>query len=143
MYSPPRTKRAVQKVWQMLSVFLACWLFGCVAFQFNPRTPSGVQCPTATVQTVTVAVRDCCNRVTYKRVVPKPGDRNFVQCRCLEKKSTGQQAAVNETRLDPYIPEPLRFELPIPPSESRTRFVHSETLVSVENAPSDRPPAFA
>ncbi len=45
-------------------------------------TRSGIQCPTATVQTVTS--RDCCGHLVTR--VPHAGDKDFKQCRCQEKR---------------------------------------------------------
>ena len=64
----------------LLSVLLVVW--SCC--QFQPVTPYGVQCPNAPVQRVAVATGKC---VCAKARAPKPGDKDFVQCRCSEKRS--------------------------------------------------------
>jgi hypothetical protein len=85
---------------------MALWIFGCTAFQYHPRSVAGRQCPTAAVQTVRVAVKDCCGRVVgYETRAPEPGEAAFTQCRCAEN-----QAATNG-----YLPPKLEpFFLPAP-----------------------------
>lgn len=62
-----------------------------------PCTPRGVQCPTASVQWITAPVKDCCGRVIGAVArKPRPGDPQFVQCRCAEKHSQQQQAVVGQ-----------------------------------------------
>lgn len=72
---------------------MAMFLYGCVAFQYHPRTPLGVQCPTATVQEVLEPVTCCGKVVRYEKRAPKPGDDVFVQCSCAEKKSADHLAS--------------------------------------------------
>lgn len=119
---------------------MALWLFGCTAFQFHPRTPWGVQCPTAKIQVVEIAVRNCCGKVIGLRsVVPLPGDRSFVQCRCAEKKTAQQQASL-PPRLELFASIVFRLELPTPlakPFVAHPYLVHRYT-VSVP--PLVRPP---
>ncbi len=73
---------------------MAMFLYGCVAFQYHPRTPSGVQCPTATVQEILEPVTCCGKVVRYEKRAPEPGDKVFVQCNCAEKKSAEHLASV-------------------------------------------------
>ena len=66
-------------------------------------TPVGVQCPTAAVQAITVAVHDCCGKLAgFTTRSPKPGDKSFVQCHCAEKKSGVQKATVG-TKTPPFL----------------------------------------
>ena len=84
--------------------------FVCAAvLGFSPTTRTGVQCPTARVQTV--VERDCCGRIVKR--APQPGDRAFVQCACAEKKSASQKAIAG-TKVDFWISagEPLVFDAP-------------------------------
>lgn len=119
---------------------MALWLFGCTAFQFHPRTPFGVQCPTARVQTVKVAVRNCCGHIVgYKTCAPKPGEKSFVQCRCAEK-TAAQHGASLPPKLEPFLSEPARVELPAIQPEPSASVPLRETFASVSFPPSVRPP---
>lgn len=60
-------------------------LFGVAARSFPLATPVGVQCPTAQVHTIRVAVKSACGCVIgHVERAPKPGEKGFVQCRCNE-----------------------------------------------------------
>jgi hypothetical protein len=119
---------------------MALWLFGCTAFQFHPRTRWGVQCPTAKVQTVERAVRDCCGKIVgLKIVVPGPGDRAFVQCRCAEKK-TAQQEASLPPRLELFATVVHKLELPSPLVEPFVAHPYRVKHYTVSVPPLVRPP---
>ena len=78
----------------VLAVVVAAWFF-LYSVLPTAATPYGVQCPTAPVQTITVAMRICCGKVARIATrAPKPGDKDFVQCRCAEKKGTAQKSIV-------------------------------------------------
>jgi len=66
-------------------------------------TPGGVQCPTAPVQSITVAIHDCCGKLAgFTTRAPKLGDKSFVQCHCAEKKAGTQKATVG-TKITPFL----------------------------------------
>ena len=102
----------------------------------GPTTRAGVQCPTATVQTVTV--RDCCGRLVTR--APRPGEKAFKQCRCAEKKSESQNATL-ATKVVLFLEtaEPFR----IAPRRENARRIPTATagLVSRLAPPRVRPPA--
>ena len=77
-----------------LSVLLAaCFLLYSV-LPLNV-TRVGLQCPTAPIQKIVVAVKDCCGKVEGLALrAPKPGEKGFLQCNCAEKKSSTQKTAV-------------------------------------------------
>lgn len=118
---------------------MAVWLFGCSAFQFHPRTPVGLQCPTATVQKVTVAVRDCCGRITgHIQRAPLPGEKAFVQCHCAEKRTAHDLGL--PPRLQPFFVPTAEWDLPVVPRLPYGPQTLSEDIVSVPIPPSVRPP---
>lgn len=128
---------------RILAILFALWLFGCTAFQFHPRTAAGVQCPTAAVQTIQVAVRTCCGKIVgYRAQAPKPGQREFVQCRCAEKKSAEHEASL-PPRLEPFFVPELRFELPSAPPVPAADHAYRADYRSLSFPPSVRPPAMA
>jgi len=80
----------------VLAIITVALLFVGTAFQFRVRTPQGQQCPTATVQVITVAVKNCCGKVIgYAQRAPKPGEATFVQCRCAEKRAADHHATTS------------------------------------------------
>jgi hypothetical protein len=78
----------------VVGMFLAATLF-LWSYPWFPHTARGVQCPTATVQTVTEVslVRNCCGKLVAKTIQRKPreGEPGFKQCRCAEKKAADAQ----------------------------------------------------
>lgn len=66
-------------------------MFMTAITRFSPRTVQGLHCPTARVQATQTVVmqRDCCGNLVPVVVahVPQPGDQDFVQCTCAEKKA--------------------------------------------------------
>lgn len=73
---------------RLLAVVLACHLGICVAFQFFPRTRTGIHCPQAVVQKVVVT---CCGKIEVRK--PQPGEAGFTQCRCLENSAPSPSEA--------------------------------------------------
>lgn len=67
-------------------LLLVAWFAFWTCLQSQPVTPYGVQCPTAPVQSISVAMQ-CCGKTVCATRAPRPGDKGFVQCRCAEKKS--------------------------------------------------------
>lgn len=127
----------------MFAVFMALWLLGCVAFQNYFSTPYGLQCPTAPVQSVTVAVKDCCGHIVRKLTeAPKPGGKFFVQCRCAEKQHAQQDSAA-PNKLEPFSPSPFVLEIPIAPTEPRTRHSYSAANAFLSLSPLVPPPIAA
>lgn len=81
---------------------MAIFLYGCVAFQFHPRTPLGVQCPTATVQVTKEPIYCCGVIVGYEERAPEPGEAAFVQCQCAEKQSAEHLAQTGPPKLQVF-----------------------------------------
>ena len=91
-----RRKFANVRGGNLLAMLMVALIFVGSAFQVRVRTALGQQCPTAAVQLVTVAVKDCCGKVVgYAERAPKPGEALFVQCRCAEKKAAEHQAVTS------------------------------------------------
>jgi len=127
----------------VLSVVLAVWLFGCTAFQFYPRTSYGTQCPTAAVQTIVVAVKDCCGKeIGQVRRAPKPGEQAFVQCQCAEKKNAQHEASL-PPKLEPFPSEVFHFDVPTRLPESLVTDSYSARFVTLSVPPLVRPPVLA
>lgn len=58
-------------------------------------TPAGVQCPTAPMQLIRVAIKEKCGCVRgFVERAPRPGEKGFLQCRCAEKKAPKATASV-------------------------------------------------
>jgi hypothetical protein len=75
--------------------FLAAVAMACASLVgFMPVTRAGVFCPTAPVQTVVKLERNCCGKLVLEKRAPRPGEREFVQCRCAEKKSAHEATLV-------------------------------------------------
>ena len=108
----------IQWLMALVATILSASLATVSSFAGMPCTPAGIQCPTATVQTVTVDVYDCCGHVIgHLTRAPRQGEKGFVQCRCAEKKSQKKDAtfspslellcqALPEFRFRSAIPEP-------------------------------------
>lgn len=80
-----------------LVAWLAALMLGFVSLNFNLEvTPEGTQCPIAAVQAIAVPTRICCGAASVTTRKPKPGDKDFVQCRCAEKRSAQHQAAIHQ-----------------------------------------------
>ncbi len=125
---------------QQIAKFLALLLLLATSLlQGVPRTAAGTQCPTAPVQTVKVAVKDCCNHTVVKVVAPKPGSKYFVQCRCAEKK-VAHEVATSGTRLELFVS--ASFVLAGPASIPRLFQRHqlTERTLRVASRPQLRPP---
>ena len=75
----------------ILGLILSQARFGSV------ETAKGVQCPTATVQTIKVVTyeRTPCGCLVKKVTerAPRQGEAGFLQCRCAEKKDAQQETA--------------------------------------------------
>jgi len=103
-----RSRRTVRQRGRALVAWVLAFaiaVLGC--FGFAPSTPRGLQCPTASVQEVTVVeyVKTCCGKlvpVTVKRA-PREGEAGFKQCQCSEKKAADKddQAKSAEHRVAP------------------------------------------
>jgi len=128
-------------IWrQALAIILAVWF---LVFSLNvvfPVTPTGVQCPTASIQTVACGQFDCCGNLVGKATrAPRPGEKGFVQCRCAEKRAVQQKLAAS-----PKSQLYLASDLPV---ASAYREISTETfawplasLRSLNAAPPVRPP---
>jgi hypothetical protein len=91
----------------LIALLCAAW-FGAFSLGVSASTPDGMLCPTAHAQ-IRVAVTSCCGKVVgYTVRAPRKGEAGFVQCRCNEKRSAGQQAS---------SPQKPNFYLPCEASE--------------------------
>jgi hypothetical protein len=127
---------------ELFAVFLAGWLFGCMAFQFQPRTAFGVQCPTAEIQTVSVPIRDCCGKVVgYAQRAPEPGEATFTQCRCAERKTVTDFGL--PPKLEPFFLPDHRFEMPDVPPPFDGEHPYVARAYRVDTPPFLRPPVAA
>ena len=114
------------------------FLYSAIPLQ---ATQAGVQCPTAAVQTISVAVRDCCGKVTgFTTRAPKPGEQGFVQCRCAEKKTTTQKATLSSK-----VPLFIATEVVLPQMTAlslvRVQFAQLVQLSTRSLTPLELPPA--
>ncbi|MFI5386049.1 MAG: hypothetical protein ACHQ50_08005 [Fimbriimonadales bacterium] len=125
---------------ETIAALMAAWVFLFSALQFLPLTPDGVQCPTAPVQTITDAVRDCCGKlVGYSIRAPQPGDPGFVQCRCAEKKSAQHKASVS-LRADSFLHEAVQLPRIAALTEPMANHIYSWRYRSLRFPPSVLPP---
>ena len=139
-----KTRRHESDLWVPARSFFAAivavlfFLYSAIPLQ---ATQAGVQCPTAAVQTISVAVRDCCGKVTgFTTRAPKPGEQGFVQCRCAEKKTTTQKATLSSK-----VPLFISTEAPIPQMTAlslvRVEFAQLDLLSTRSLTPLELPPA--
>lgn len=125
---------------QQLPKFLALLLLLATSLLHGvPRTATGTQCPTAPVQTVKVAVKDCCNHTVVKAIAPKPGSKYFVQCRCAEKKAA-HEVATSGTRLELFVSAAPVLAEPASLPRLFQRHQLTERTLRVASRPQFRPP---
>lgn len=143
-----RTKLRVTRGGAILwvSLFLVALLgWGSLAL-FAVRTPEGVHCPTAAVQSVLTEVKDCCGRIVgYEARKPQEGEKQFLQCRCAEKR-TAQQQSIAESgnpQVEIVPPQPFVLLVPEPLPEPIAEHRYFARLTTVPSPPSPRPPACA
>ena len=121
-------------------MFLVALLFVGTAFQFRVRTPIGQQCPTASIQLVTVAVKDCCGKIVgYTQRAPKLGESAFVQCRCAEKKATDHQA-LTSPKLDLLLAKAIAAPKPEVLKAGQASAIYCASQKDRTTPPSTRPP---
>lgn len=102
LYQLPGFDKAL--TYRAFSILLAICVGWFSATSLVGRTPAGRQCPTAPVQSIHVAVYDCCHRlVGYTTRAVHPGDKEFVQCQCAEK-TAAQQKIVLNPKIDLWFP---------------------------------------
>jgi len=124
----------------LLLALLFAWMTSLSSFAV---TPEGVQCPTAAIQEIRSPVKDCCDHIvgflTHK---PRPGDKGFMQCRCAEKRSSQQQAAVrgSEVKLAMIVDRPESFEIPVLFPYRDTHPGLCPCLTSIPGVPQTPPP---
>ena len=111
-----------------------------------PCTPAGVQCPTAAVQLITAPIKNCCGHIVgYQTRAPRPGDKQFVQCRCAEKHAPTSTALFGSSL--PYFtllaPESIDLRLPLLPPFAVTIEACSAGIVERPTAPFIPPPSAA
>ncbi|GEM_PF-1499898 len=129
---------------QILALVLTALLLWCSVSRAATVTPRGVQCPTATVQSVVVAKRDCCDRIVgYEVRKPKEGEQGFLQCRCAEKKAAPHGAAeIPVPRVEALFAAeaPLALALPGRLPEVLAADTYLARLTVVPTPPFVRPP---
>jgi len=101
----------------VFTVLIAVWFFVSAVIPVG-ISQTDVQCPTAEIQSVTFAVRDCCGKLLgFSQRAPKPGDKSFVPCFCAQKKAQAQKAMAPAKAfafLDVAAPIPIPRVLPNP-----------------------------
>ena len=114
-------------------------LVAMLSLSLGTTTAPGTQCPTASVKTIAKRMSDG----TTKMVAPKPGDKDFVQCRCKER--TEQQAksdlsTISAPALVPDVPVITGF----PIFKFRQSYPEPDDSVQdMHRAPPVEPPRFA
>jgi len=125
------------------ALIMVALLFVTTAFQFRVRTAIGQQCPTASIQLVTVAVKDCCGKIVgYTQRAPKPGESAFVQCRCAEKKANDHQA-LTSPKLDLLLAKAVAAPQPEILKAGQASATYCASFKDRTTAPSVRPPTAA
>jgi len=123
----------------VLAVFVTAWFFLYSVLPICP-TQNGVQCPTAPVQKITVAIRNCCGKlVGLTSRAPKPGEKGFVQCRCAEKKGATEKAVV-PNRTQPFLALVAAVPRSLPLPEPVVSYVYTERFLTLELPPLVLPP---
>jgi len=105
------------------------------------QTECGKQCPTAPVQSVFAPVYNCCHKLVGYAMRPvRPGDKQFIQCRCQEKSEVSQKMIANP-RHDFYLPVVITFRESEAPSIDAQHF-RSPVLADEQSKPepSNPPP---
>ena len=128
---------------QFAAVLLAVVIGWCSAVQFSVRTPEGVQCRTAAVQTLSAPILSKCGHIIgFEDRKPKPGEKGFVQCRCAEKQSS-QQSAVTpvSSHTDMLPPSLASLTQPLPLPENHTEHPYLLRKATYAPAPPTLPPA--
>ena len=123
----------------VIAALIAVMFFLCSAIP-QQATLTGVQCPTAPLQTISVAIRDCCGKVTgFTTRAPKPGEAGFVQCRCAEKRTSSQKATLSNK-----VPLMMAAEIVVPHGTSlslaRVKFCQVDHLATRSLTPLELPP---
>lgn len=140
-------RNPVQGTRQLLALVLTALLVWCSVSRAATVTPRGVQCPTAAVQTVLVAKRDCCDRIVgYEVRKPKEGEKGFLQCQCAEKKAAQHGAAeAPAPRVEALFAfeSPLALALPSRLPEALASDTYVACLTVVSTPPAVRPPQAA
>jgi hypothetical protein len=92
---------------------------------------------------VTVAVKNCCGKVVgYETRKPKAGEKEFVQCRCAEKRASQHNDANLGGRQFEAMPLVLiAFVTPEPLAEVRAEHPYAECMADNPAIPPDPPPA--
>lgn len=129
----------------MACLFVAALLGWCSMALLAIRTPEGIHCPTAAVQTVLTPIKDCCGQVVgYKAHKPSEGEKQFLQCRCAEKRTAHQTSSESlGPQIEMPLTEPFVLLLPelLPEPQAEHRYL--ARLTTVPSPPALRPPAFA
>lgn len=144
--APYRLRNPLQGTRQVLALVLTALLLWCSVSRAATATPRGVQCPTAAVQTVVFAKRDCCGKlVGYEARKPKEGEKGFLQCRCAEKKSVPHGSEASSPRVEATfaLAAPFALILPSRLPEALAEDTYLERLAVVPSPPSVRPPQAA
>ena len=115
-------------------------LFGFAGRAVPIATPEGRQCPTAKVHTIRVAVKSACGCVVgHIERAPQPGEEEFVQCRCGEKRAA-HESSVPPAPVLPPLPLRLAFAV-LPPEVAEHRYLPMTPEWSA--SPMLRPPAIS
>jgi hypothetical protein len=135
-----------RKLRQPAFLILAALIGWTSSTQLFACTNSGIHCPTAPIQSVTVANLSCCGKVIiFTSRKPRPGEKGFVQCRCAEKRSAQQQAGIGATvpHLDMMASQAFVLHLPLRISEPTVPSFSLNLFPEVTLVPFIPPPSFA
>lgn len=139
--APVWLRNPAQGTRQILAVVISSLLLWCAGSRGASLTARGVQCPTAAVQTVAVAKRDCCGRlVGYEVRKPTEGEKGFKQCRCQEKRQGAVQAEASP-RNESLPSAVLAFSVPPAIPAPWTEYAYLARSSAWTEPPAIRPPA--
>ncbi|MBS1727954.1 MAG: hypothetical protein JST51_14650 [Armatimonadetes bacterium] len=97
---PIRRILSNRQVFITLVIFQVVAVFVLTSVSVFPKTKIGVQCPTAAVQVIrdTVVERTNSGQLETETILraPRPGDKDFKQCCCAEKRA-GKEQLVKES----------------------------------------------
>ena len=125
-----------------IAAFLAAIAMACASLVgFMPVTRAGVFCPTAPVQSVVKLDRNCCGRLVLEKRPPRPGEREFVQCRCAEKKSAHEATLVASKIVLFFQADPPLVDASLPSRGPRVASRFSTDVKALPFVPDVPPPS--
>ena len=127
---------------QWACLFVAALLGWCSVALLAIRTPAGIHCPTAPVQAVLTPVKDCCGQIVgYEARTPSAGEKQFMQCRCAEKRTAQQTTSESVSpQIEMPLTQPFVLRLPELLPEPQAEHRYFARLTTVPSPPFLRPP---